>query len=152
MFTAGLDNVVYCWDTRKQEVLYEMKGHTDSITGLALSPDGNHILTNSMDNTLRTWDVRPFVTGSSRAVSVFEGHQHDFQKQLLRCSWAPDGARITCGSADRFVYVWEVESKTILYKLPGHTGAVQEVAFHPQEPILASCSNDKTIFLGEIAA
>lgn len=152
MFTAGIDNIVrvstlqlspvdspipyvppltffyQCWDARKSEKpLYLMEGHKDTITGISLSPDGNHILSNAMDNTLRTWDVRPFVTGKSRAVSVFEGAQHDFQKQMLRCAWSPDGQRITCGSSDRFVYVWNVESKQILYKLPGHNGCVNEV-------------------------
>lgn len=151
VFTAGIDNVVYCWDTRKQEVVYELKGHTDSVTGLRLSPDGNHLLSNAMDNSLRTWDVRPFVAGTTRAVKTYHGHHQDFQKQLLRCSWSPDGSRITCGSADKFVYVWDVESRRILYKLPGHNGIVSEVDFHPKEPIIASCSNDKTIYLGEIS-
>jgi hypothetical protein len=30
------------------------------------------LLSNGMDNTLRQWDVRPFVTGS-RQVKVFQG-------------------------------------------------------------------------------
>ena len=33
---------------------------------------------------------------------------------------------------------------------PGQ-GSVNEVAFSPKEPIVASCSTDKTIYLGEIA-
>ena len=32
----------------------------DSVTGLALSPDGGLLLSNSMDSSLRCWDVRPF--------------------------------------------------------------------------------------------
>ena len=39
-----------------------MRGHTDTITSMALSNCGSFVLTNSMDNTLRTWDIRPFVT------------------------------------------------------------------------------------------
>lgn len=35
----------------------------------------------------------------------------------------------------RFVYVWDTTSRRILYKLPGHAGSVNEVAFHPEEPI-----------------
>lgn len=48
------------WDLRKEEVTMTLKGHTDSITGMKLSPDGTHLLTNSMDNTLRIWDMRPY--------------------------------------------------------------------------------------------
>ena len=33
-------------------------GHTDTITGLSLSPDGSFLLSNSMDQTIRMWDIR----------------------------------------------------------------------------------------------
>jgi Prp8 binding protein len=39
----------------------------------------------------------------------------------------------------------------VQYALPGHKGGVNEVVFHPKEPIIASASNDRTIFLGELA-
>lgn len=149
-FTAGIDNIVYAWDTRKNEILYKLEGHKDTITGLKLSPDGTHLLSNSMDGTLRTWDVRNY-TPTGRVGSVYEGVHHDFQQLMLRCSWSADGSKITAGSADRLVYVWDTASKNILYKLPGHSGSVNEVDFHPVEPILLSCSSDKKIFLGEIA-
>lgn len=38
----------------------------------------------------------------------------------------------------RFVYVWDTTSRRILYKLPGHAGSINEVAFHPDEPISKS--------------
>ena len=67
---------------------------------MQLSPDGSHILTNSMDNTLRVWDSRPFCTGE-RCVKVFTGHNHNFEKNLLHCAWSPDGALVASGSSDR---------------------------------------------------
>ena len=42
---------------------------------------------------------------------------------------------MTGGSSDRFVHVWDTTSRALLYKLPGHKGAVNEVQFHPKEPI-----------------
>ena len=73
-----------------------------------------------------------------------------FEKNLLRCSWSPDGSKVTAGSGDRYVYVWDTTSRRILYKLPGHAGSVNEIDFHPFEPIIASGSSDKRIYLGEI--
>jgi len=150
IFTAGIDNLVHCWDARKERIIYSLGGHEDTITGLRLSKDGSYVLTNSMDNTLRSWDVRPFVPGENRAVGIFRGHLHDLEQNLLKCAWSADGSKVSCGSADRFVYIWDVKTMRILYKLPGHTGSVNEVDFHPVEPILSSCSSDKSIFLGEI--
>ena len=55
MISAGIDNDLKIWDTRKNAVLTEMPGHTDTVTGMKLSPDGGHVLTNAMDNTVRMW-------------------------------------------------------------------------------------------------
>lgn len=151
IISAGIDNDIKIWDIRKEEVVVEMKGHTDTITGMALSPDGAYVLTNSMDNTLRIWDIRPYVQGD-RCIKVFTGHQHNFEMHLLKCAWSPDSNRVSCGSSDRFVYIWDVPSRRILYKLPGHNGSVNDVDFHPTEPIVLSASSDKTIFIGELDA
>jgi len=35
----------------------------------------------------------------------------------------------------RFVYVWDTVTQRILYKLPGHLGSINDVDFHPNEPI-----------------
>jgi WD40 repeat protein len=49
-----------------------LKGHSDTITGLSLSPDGAHLLSNAMDNTLRVWDMRPFAP-ANRCVRMMTG-------------------------------------------------------------------------------
>lgn len=89
-------------------------------------------------------------------------------QNMLRCAWSPDGSKVAAGSSDRFVYVWDTTSRRILYKLPGHNGSVNDLDFHPKEPIsmlyflscphnpinlffsVLSASSDKTIYLGEI--
>jgi len=134
----------------KGDVMFALRGHTDTITGMRLSPDGSYLLTNAMDNSVRIWDIRPYVP-VQRCVKIFQGVQHNFEKNLLKCSWSPDGSKISAGSADRFVYVWDTTTRNLLYKLPGHHGSVNEVDFHPTEPIIASGSSDRNIFLGEIA-
>lgn len=149
IFSGGIDNDIKVWDIRNHEIIYTLKGHTDTITGLALSPDGSYLLSNAMDNSLRIWDVRPYAP-QERCVKIFTGHQHNFEKNLLRCAWAPDGARVSAGSADRFLYIWDTTSRRILYKLPGHNGSVNAVDFHPNEPIVVSGASDKQVYLGEI--
>jgi Prp8 binding protein len=150
IYTGGLDNDMRVWDLRRCDVLFSLRGHTDTITGMRLSPDGSYLLSNAMDNSVRIWDIRPYAP-FQRCVKIFQGVQHNFEKNLLKCSWSPDGSKVAAGSADRFVYVWDTTSRKLLYKLPGHTGSVNEVDFHPEEPIVASCSSDKTIYLGEIS-
>jgi len=151
VFTGGIDNVVRAWDKRKNDVAFVLSGHTDTITSLRLSPDGSYLMSNAMDSSVRIWDVRPYAP-QERCKKMLTGAVHNFEKNLLRCNWSPDGRRVASGSADRFVYVWDTTTRQILYKLPGHVGSVNEVDFHPTEPIIGSCSSDKKIYLGEITA
>mmetsp|Transcript_51957 Transcript_51957/g.86397 ORF Transcript_51957/g.86397 Transcript_51957/m.86397 type:complete len:524 (-) Transcript_51957:174-1745(-) len=56
---------------------------------------------------------------------------------------------LASGSADNYVYIFDVGGPPgtgeLVQKLEGHTDRVYSVSFHPQEPILASCSADGLI-------
>lgn len=171
---AGIDHSIKIYDLRKKAVSLQLDGLNDSVTGLSLSPNGNFILSNSMDNlckfyiilrvicesfyhtlslpllfTVSIFDIRPYAP-ANRLVQTLQGHAHSYEKNLLRCCWSKDGNYVSAGSADRFVYIWNANDGRIVYKLSGHLGSVNEVAFHPKEPIVLSCSNDKQIYLGEL--
>jgi Prp8 binding protein len=151
IYTAGIENVVKAWDLRRtDQPSLSLSGHSDTITGMKLSPEGTHLLTNAMDNTLRSWDVRPYGP-ENRCEHMFVGHTHTIEKNLLRCDWSPDGKRVIAGSGDCMVNIWDVSSGQLQYRLPGHNGSVNGVAFHPKEPIVASASSDKQIYMGELA-
>lgn len=49
---------------RSGERLYTLEAHRDTVTGLALSPTGTHLLSFGMDNAMHMWDVQAFVPGS----------------------------------------------------------------------------------------
>ncbi|KAJ3281331.1 hypothetical protein HK104_000082 [Borealophlyctis nickersoniae] len=148
VFGGGIDNQIKAWDMRKEEVVYSLQGHLDTVTGLRLSPDGDYLLSNAMDNTVRIWDVKPFAPMGTRLLKILEGAPHGFEKNLLRPCWSPDGDFVAAGSGDRSVVVWDVPKGKIAYKLPGHKGCVNEVDWTGN--IVASASNDKTIFVGEL--
>jgi Prp8 binding protein len=157
LFGAGLDNIVYQYDLRKgfhghgSSVLRQYQDHTDTITGLSLSPCGSYVLSNGMDQKLIQWDVRPYVANEdNRVVNTYQGHNHNFEKLMLRCGWSADGKSIACGSSDAMVNIWNVERNEHVYALPGHRGTVTDVVFHPTEPVIASCGIDGQIFLGEL--
>lgn len=76
---------------------------------------------------------------------------HNYERNLIRCSWSQDAEYVAAGSSDRSVLVWDVNSRHLLYRLPGHNGSVNDVGFHPTEPIILSASSDQKMYLGEIA-
>lgn len=40
VISAGIDNTIKLWDLRRAELDMSLTGHSDSVTGLALSHDG----------------------------------------------------------------------------------------------------------------
>jgi len=151
IFGAGIENEIRNWNFKagKEDPDLKLQGHTDSITGIKLSHDGKYILSNSMDNTVRIFDAQPYCP-EDRNVKIFTGAQHNFEKSMLRCSWSPDDKKVASGSCDHNMYIWNVDSRRLLYKLPGHSGSVNDVDFHPTEPIIVSASTDGTLLIGEI--
>ncbi|KAJ1920146.1 hypothetical protein H4219_001519 [Mycoemilia scoparia] len=151
IFSGSIDNNIIAWDIRMEKHEYVLKGHSDTVTGLSLAPvTGHHLVSASMDNTVRLWDIQPFTTLPTRCEAVYGGAPHGFEKNLIRPSFSNDEAMIVSGSGDRSVTIWDKRTANIRYKLPGHTGTVNDVDWHPKEPIVLTASADHTLYLGEI--
>ena len=60
----------------------------------AYSPDGRHIMSGSVDKTIRMWDAK---TGSAVG-KPFEGHTGS----VWSVAYSPDGRYIISGSADKY--------------------------------------------------
>eukprot|EP01063_Lacrimia_lanifica_P006759 TRINITY_DN14258_c0_g1_i1.p1 TRINITY_DN14258_c0_g1~~TRINITY_DN14258_c0_g1_i1.p1 ORF type:complete len:357 (+),score=120.72 TRINITY_DN14258_c0_g1_i1:89-1159(+) len=154
VFVGDTSGEITVWESRKEQVLHTLDAHTEMVTGLAMSPDNTMLLSNSADNTLRQWDVRPFVAGgdAARCVSTFTGHKHGVDRNLLRCAWHPQQKLVSCGSSDPPPHhnLWSTATGEMEYQLPGHKASINDVSFHPDGYIIGSCSSDRTIYLGEL--
>jgi hypothetical protein len=78
--------------------LFSLQGHNDWIQSIAVTPDGQRIITGSQDRTVRVWDA---VTG--RQLLVLQGHTRPVRSVAV----TPDGQQIITGSADGTVKIWE---------------------------------------------
>jgi WD40 repeat protein len=75
-------------------------GHTDSVSSVAFSPDGQHIVSGSWDRTIRVWNA---MTGET-AAGPFTGHTGWVES----VAFSPDGQYIVSGSIDRTIRVSNV--------------------------------------------
>ncbi|CAM2008204.1 nSTAND1 domain-containing NTPase [Acanthopleuribacter pedis] len=116
-------------------------GFTDTVWGVAISPDGATLAGASWDKTLILFDLK-----SGRQRAILRGHS----SHVVGVAFSPDGTRLASASADHTVRLWDITtpgSQTAPVVLQGHTGAVIEVAFSPDGTRLASASRDHTIRL-----
>lgn len=58
-----------------------------------------------------------------------------------------NGKYIVSGSEDHCVYLWDLQAKTLIQKLEGHTDTVISVTCHPNKNMIASAGldADKTV-------
>jgi WD40 repeat protein/serine/threonine protein kinase len=118
-----------------------LQGHTSSVTSVAMSPDGRHIVSGSEDNTLRVWDL---VTG--RCLNTLQGHTGEVESVAV----SPDGRHIVSGSSDSTLRVWELGTGRCLNTLKGHTSGVESVAVSPDGRHIVSGNLDKILRVWEL--
>jgi eukaryotic-like serine/threonine-protein kinase len=139
MLAAGsTKNTIDVWRLQTPGSPQTLTGHTAAVTAVALSVDGQTLVSGSEDRTIRVWDMR---SGNSRPL---QGHANTVYAVAL----SPDGKTIASGSADKTVRFWDLATGTLIRTLSepgGHRDAVQAIAYSPDGQMLASASWDKSV-------
>jgi WD40 repeat protein len=113
-----------------------LRGHSDEVHGMAVSPDGKRIISGSGDKTIKVWDAE---TGDE--LMTLRGHK----ECVKSVAFSPDGKRIVSGSEDKTNKIWDAATGAELMTLRGHSDKVWSVAFSPDGKRIVSGSRDKTV-------
>lgn len=149
LFFTGIDNQIHAYNIKMNKIEYSLIGHTDTVTSLSLSNCGGLICSNSLDKTLRIWNIMPFCSEIERCSKVIDTPTTNLEKNLIRCCWSPDDELVAVGSSDKNVYFFSVKDGELIKILGGHEGTVNDVDFNSTGRIIASSSSDYTAILGE---
>jgi hypothetical protein len=88
------------WASRESEALVRtLEGHTDWVTGVAVTADGRFALSASYDHTLKAWDLS---TGQS--LRTLQGHT----SSVNRVAVTADGRFALSASQDKTFKVWDL--------------------------------------------
>ncbi|EMD37025.1 hypothetical protein CERSUDRAFT_124016 [Gelatoporia subvermispora B] len=122
----------------ERNTLLHIRGHTEPVRSVAVSPNGARIASGSCDHTIRVWDGR---TGEE-VTKPLRGPTNCVNSVVF----SPDGTLIASGSDDMTVRIWDARTgKEVIEPLTGHDGGVQSVVFSPDGTRIVSGSSDHTV-------
>jgi WD40 repeat protein/predicted Ser/Thr protein kinase len=115
--------------------------HSASVNSLAISADGQTLVSGSADQRLKVWNL----------ANEEETHSFNHADGVLSVAISSDGKIIASGSVNKTIKVWNLETQKSTQVLTGHSGQVMSLAFHPKNNnIIFSGSGDKTIKIWDI--
>lgn len=136
----------------KTPPLMVLKGHKDWINSVAISPNGQFVITASRDRTVKIWDL-----GSGKEVKSLAKHPTNVRAAVF----SPDGkvAVTTTGEWDKKAKKWEGEIKfwdvsagKLLRSVKGHGDAIESVAFSLDGKKLATGGDDNIAIIWDVAS
>eukprot|EP00731_Ephydatia_muelleri_P030804 Em0022g318a len=97
--SGGEDDRAYVWKPEDGTILFECKGHKDSVTCTGFSYDGKYVSTADMAGTIQVWDAS---TGELKW--SFECGDLEWTQ------WHPQAHVLLAGTADGTGWMWKVPS------------------------------------------
>lgn len=118
---------------------YELRGHKQAISNFVFLHDDVHIVSGSVDGTIRKWNCD---TGQVVG-EPWEGEGGDIHALAL----SPDGRVIACGRVNGSVQRWNTDGMMIEDVWTNHNKAVRSLSWSPCRIDIASGSDDGTILI-----
>ncbi|HLJ55705.1 MAG TPA: WD40 repeat domain-containing protein, partial [Chthonomonadaceae bacterium] len=144
--TGGDDRIVRVWSAATGTLLRSLSGHSDGILTASFSPDGKRLLTSSLDDEARIWELDaaselpkavialpPGARGRPplRDLRLFARENRMLFKHARQAVFANDGQHVVTGSYSGMVRIWSATPPASYLVLDGpaiasldHVGAV----------------------------
>lgn len=140
--TASRDTSVRVWDSSSGAQIGVLEGHGNGVYSAVVLPDGSLIASGSEDRTIRVWSrPEPGPAEDEDQPVILRGHEEG----VMSVAALADGTnRVVSASQDRTLKVWDVQTRTAVLTLRGHSADVLGVAVTPDGRSIVS-AGDSTL-------
>ncbi len=142
---------VTLWDTVSKRLLGHLTGHTDTITAIQWTHDGQQAFTASRDGTLRAWNI-----STQQQTALYTGHKYPVESIAMD----PQGRFLVAVTAEKQerpglsekhwpgeLLIWPLDAPTSPKRLGDSDHAYRAVAIAAQPSTLAAARADGIIEL-----
>ncbi|NBV22864.1 MAG: WD40 repeat domain-containing protein [Proteobacteria bacterium] len=131
VFATAEDRSIVRWDLADPKKKTVFTGHDGWVWALAVSRDGQTLVTAGADDTLIWWPAAAEKPAPVRKVAAHKGW-------IRSVAVSPDGKLLASGGNDRFVRLWNLADGKMVQEFAGHELDVYSVTFHPDGKFLLS--------------
>ncbi len=136
------DNTIKIWNLVTGELKSTLTGNSEWVLSLAISPDGQTLVSGDYDETIKIWDL-----ARGELKSTLTGYSNLVDSVAI----SPDGKTVVGGSYDETIRIWNLVTGRLKSTLIGHSGEVYSLAISPDGRTLVSGSSDNTIKIWNLA-
>jgi len=126
------DNTIKVWNLATGKEERTLTGHTDRVQSVAISPNGQTLVSGSHDNTIKVWNL---ATGKEER--TLTGHTNNVNSVAI----SPDGQILVSASSDGRIKIWNLSTGKEERTLTAHRSDVNSVAISPDGQTLVSGSS-----------
>jgi small GTP-binding protein len=125
------------------KLLRTLRGHEDTVYGLAFDPTGNTLASGSADHQVRLWQ-----TASGKHLKTILGHEDS----VVSVAFDPLGRRLASASDDGNVKIWDMATGKLIHTLNERRSLVKSVAFDSTGSKLASANFQGVVQIWDAAS
>ncbi|GBE92008.1 WD40 repeat domain-containing protein [Nostoc cycadae] len=117
------------------ELIHTLTGHSGKVASVAISPDGETVVSGCADQTINIWNLQ-----TGKQIRTLTGNLGEVSSVAI----SSDGNFLAVGSCQHpksNVTVWHLSTGQLIHTLLGHQKPVNVVDISPDGQILASGSN-----------
>lgn len=130
VFATAEDRTIYRWELASGKRT-ALTGHDSWIGDLAITPDGETLISAGYDDTLIWWPAAAEAPQPANKVKAHEGW-------IRSVALSPDSTLVASGGNDRVVRLWNVSDGTKVREIAGHESDIYSLLFHPSGQWLLS--------------
>lgn len=113
------------------------RAHSDTVSDVAISPDGGLLATAGSDKLVKTWEIL-----TQTEVARFEGHSG----AVLGVAFNPAGGELISVGADRQLRLWDVRNREAVVTLSGRKHTLNAVSWSADGSRVASVDEDGRLY------
>ncbi|KAG2219391.1 hypothetical protein INT45_010967 [Circinella minor] len=137
VISGGGDDKSYLWRNDTGEKIFQLDGHTDSVTAVAFSVDGDYVASAGMDGKVRVWKAH-----TGEFCTAVEGPD-----EIVWIDWHPKGNIVLAGASDSTIWMWAMPSGKFMNIFNGHIGPVTAGHFTTDGKKIVSVAEDTSLII-----